>query len=128
MRSMFHASHRRVWSRYCWGSLIRRTGTPRLCAAIIASVCRLSVIRYMITSIFCVSLLYWPTARLAYDSSGGKFNCGSLMYPLGYVAGQRASDVGVVRIGAVFVHRSSNLVMKLWTNDALSVKYADSST
>ena len=65
MRSMFHASQSRVSSRYCCGSLITRTGTARAWAAIMASVCRRSVMRYMITSIFCVSLLYLPTARLA---------------------------------------------------------------
>ena len=77
---MFHDTHGRVGSRYCCGSLMSRIGMPRAFAAMIASVCRRSVIRYMITSIFCVSLLYRPTARFAYDSSGGKFSCGSFVY------------------------------------------------
>ena len=56
-RSMFQDTHGRDTARYCCGSLISRTGMPRALAAMMASVCRRSVIRYMITSIFCVSWL-----------------------------------------------------------------------
>ena len=78
IRSMFHASQSLVASRYCCGSEMTRTGTPRFLAAIIASVWRASVMRYMITLICCVSSLYLLSARFAYDSCGGKLSCESL--------------------------------------------------
>ena len=84
----------------CCGSPSRRTGTPRLCAAIIASVCRLigDAIhdRRRFDGFRCCSGL---TARFAYDSSGREVRaCGSFDVAARVVTGERAGDVRIIRV------------------------------
>ena len=118
-----------VGSRYCCGSVMRRTGTPRFFAAIIASVCRSSVMRYMITSIFCVSSVVLADRAVGVRLVRRKVE----LRILGVASGSRGSrgrrDVRVVRIPG----RGRPQVVELGheavdERRALSVKYTDSST